>query len=187
MQSPKRAWFALRELLLGMATGPVSVRWRNPAAGAIIHKPLVPKRLMTRDVSIIALETLVAAGVAEPDAREIISVGLPSGSVGHLECRPQLVEGVLVLAYDSDVPLVVRAGEVRALDAVERLVNTNVEAFCRMVERYDDYRRAVRSEEDADKIAINAAFAMSKIDPRAFADGDSYWPIVCEQMRDGNL
>lgn len=144
---------------------------------------------MKRDSKVVSVDALVAAGVDVREAMELSRLGLPVGQVGFLLCEPK--EGdPLVLAYDSDYPLVVRNGQVWDLEeTIERLVNTSVTAFIAVLERYERYGHEVRdrSDDEGDLIARRAASDMKKLDPGAFAPVDAYWPIICDQMIDGNL
>lgn len=145
---------------------------------------MIPKSL------VIDENALIAAGVPRTEASELLTLGLPVGDIGHLECRPILVSGSLVLAYDNDVPLVVSQGQVRAKDGTDRLVNTSVVAFARTVNQYATYVdevRAAKGESHAEEIAAMHTSAMKHLDPAAFQLDDSYWPIVCAQMLEGNL
>lgn len=147
----------------------------------------MPRKVMDRDRSIGA-STLELSGVPRVDALTLAREGLPSGEIGHLWCQPKQ-DGELTLAFDADVPLVVRGGRVFALDGTDRLVNSTVLGFVRTVERYDRYVREVVGLDDSEgeRVAIEAQADMRGIDHAAFADEDSYWPIVCEQMVEGNL
>ena len=142
---------------------------------------------MNRDTS-ITVNMLQLSGVSSSDANELARSGLPFGEIGHLLCHPK--QGTeLTLAFDADVPLVVRAGQVIALDGTDRLVNSSAVRFVRTVERYERYVHDVVGLDDAEgeRVAISAQADMRGIDGAAFADERAYWPIVCEQMVAGNL
>jgi len=96
----------------------------------------------------------------------------------------------LVLGYDANVPLVVDAGEVLALDGTRRPVNATVAAFVDVLGRYAEYVLNVVDAADAEegaRLARQAVAEMRRIDPAAFETEDSYWSIVCGQMLAGNL
>ena len=144
---------------------------------------------MNKDTTTLSAGVLRTVGVEEDEAARLASQGLPKGEVGHLLCRPELGDNV-VLAYDADVPLVVRDGRVNALDGSDRLVNTSASAFCAVVERFARYAKEVvnaTSEEDGQRMARIAVSEMEALDAPAFESETSYWPIVCEQMIEGNL
>lgn len=134
-------------------------------------------------------EQLVAAGASEADAATAAAMEYPRGMVGHLDTQTD-GDDELVLAYDATVPLVVRGGQVLALDGTQRLVNSTVTAFLRVLARYGRYVNEVSrvtGDEDGERLAIEAAEDMHKIDPPAFDSDALYWPIVCAQMIEGNL
>ncbi len=134
-------------------------------------------------------EQLVAAGATEADAVNAAAMEYPTGMVGHLDVQTDGDEE-LVIAYDGTVPLVVRDGQVLALDGTQRLVNSNVTTFLRVLARYRQYVNEVSrvgSDEDGERLAIEAAEDMRKLDPPAFDSDTAYWPIVCAQMIEGNL
>ncbi|MAT24607.1 MAG: hypothetical protein CMN29_06485 [Sandaracinus sp.] len=160
--------------------------------GAIVRLEVPPLDLLLwrggrmderSDVMALTIEQLVSKGVEREEAE---GLRLPEGPVGHLECRPGERDGELVLAFDAHVPLVVREGQVRALDGTERLVNTKVARFAAMVERYGAYVARVRDAE-GEAIAREAAREMEEIDPEAFREPTAYWLIITDQMIEGNL
>lgn len=131
-------------------------------------------------------------GVPELQAARLASKGLPTGKIGHLNCDPRVVDGELIVGYDSGiVPLVVHDGRVYAVeDGAPRFANTSLECFVLTVERYERYGEYVvraKSELEKEEIARTAATEMREIDTAAFADEESYWSIICEQMLYGHL
>lgn len=137
----------------------------------------------------VTRESLLSAGVATVDVSKILGSDLSEREVGHILIRPEVGEQ-MVLGYDADVPLVVDAGQVLALDGTCRLVNSTVAAFVDMLRRYGEYVLEVAdasNDEACARIARQAVNEMRCLDPVAFAKDDNYWPIVCAQMIEGNL
>ena len=144
---------------------------------------------MSVDHHIMTKAVLMQAGVREQDADFVLRNGIPEGEVGHLLVRPE-VGDALVLAVDGPVPLRVERGQVLPDDGTARLVNETIVGFILVLERYGRYVNEVlqaTSEREGEEIAIQAVEDMKRIDPGAFEDPNSYWPIVCAQMVDGNL
>ena len=144
---------------------------------------------MTVDDPILWKAALVAGGVSEGDADFVVRVGIPEGQVGHLIVQPE-VDDAVVLAVDGSVPLVVEAGRVVARDGTNRLVNTSVPRFVSMVARYKQYVDEVLridTNDEGERVAREATEDMRDIDPTAFENSTSYWPIICAQMVEGNL
>jgi len=132
---------------------------------------------------------LLNAGVTSADVPKVLASKLLDREVGHLLMRPEVGEQ-LVLGYDANVPLVVDAGQVLALDGTRRPVNATVAAFVDVLGRYAEYVLNVvdaAGAEEGTRLARQAVAEMRRIDPAAFETADSYWSIVCEQMLAGNL
>lgn len=85
-------------------------------------------------MSRLTKEDLLNAGVANADLSKIVDPHLSEREVGHILIRPEGGER-LVLGYDANVPLVVEAGQVVALDGTRRLVNSTVAAFVDVIGR----------------------------------------------------
>lgn len=145
-------------------------------------------------------DVLAKTGLAPDDAEYLAQVGLPVGVAWNLTiptpdagAEPPRAKGLIVVAFDGPVPLCVdprMGGSVVAIeDAGRRTVNSNVRLFGRFLVVYHAYRLGVRDleEADAERLIDEVAEAMVSLDPAAMADGESYWPVVVEQMRDGLL
>ena len=142
---------------------------------------------MKRNSKAVSFDALVAAGVDPREASELSRIGLPVGELlcGHLLCEPQQSEE-LVLAYDCDVPLIVRNGQVWSVeDLICRFVNTGISAFAAVVDRYERYGHEVvrtSSHNQGRRIARRAAAEMKKLDPGAFTSDHAFWPLICDGM-----
>lgn len=126
---------------------------------------------------------------------EYLSVhGIKNGHYGCVEVYPEfeLNKGI-VLAYDSDVPIVCseKGDGVFSLEGDEdRFVNSTAEKFCLTIKRFKLYCEQVEDIDDEDEalqIVNSAINDMKNIDESSWSSANNYWPIIGEQMEEGNL
>lgn len=127
------------------------------------------------------------------DRAFLVGTGLTPGTYAHLDVADEAETSAAapVLAYDSATPLVCTPVGVVALEPHgERPVSSSAAAFVASMQRMARYAADVRGVEDEDEALaiVHAAIAdLRAIDPTAWADDATYWPIVGQQMVEGML
>jgi hypothetical protein len=133
-----------------------------------------------------------------------MEVGLPSQEDWTLSFGPQTgglprlsnKEGYRVIGSDVDVPICLdeqHHGRVVAVEdevgGSERLINSNVECFVECLAYYKQYRTAVRhaSEDEVQAIIDATESQIGRTDPAAFDGSNNWWPIIIDQMNEGQL
>lgn len=145
-------------------------------------------------------DVVAKMGVTEEDAKYLINVGLPTGIDWNLSITPPAagadpdrIAGMPVVALDGPVPLCVDTSAGGVVVAVEnddqRMVNSNIKRLGVFLMLFQDYRIRVREldEDEAVVLIDEIEQRMRECDPDGMRDGEWYWPVVVEQMRDGFL
>lgn len=133
-------------------------------------------------------------GLQDKDIKYLCEHGLEVGNFGCVDVYPEFeFNKGIVLGYDSDVPLVCSEngdGIFSLEEGVNRFVNTSVERFYLTIKRFKLYCEQVEDvddEEEALKIVNSTISDMKDIDEPAWSNDTNYWPIIGQQMIEGNL
>ena len=146
--------------------------------------------------------SLADVNIPLPSKEFLTSNGLPSGvdwtigfdtevvgTLGHAAAK-----GLRILGHDDGTEICLdehRDGRVVALEPRGniRFINSSVETFGEFLTIYQSYRMAVRgmSEDKAVLLVDSIETSMRSVDGEAFGDRENWWPVIVEQMRDGNL
>ena len=137
---------------------------------------------------------LTELSISKQDLDYLCGSGLDVGNFGIIEIYSEFEknEGV-VLGYDSDVQIVcLENGEgIFSLEeGKRRFVNSSVKQFSLTIRSFLKYCELVEyaeNDEDALNIVNSTINEMKKIDEEAWSDENNYWPIVGQQMIEGNL
>ena len=133
------------------------------------------------------------------------NVGMPREVGMTLRFGPQSDENqqilnpgnFLIIGFDDFIPICLDVMNSRRIVAVEeefetdkiRFINSSVELFAESLVYYERYRRLAIKASDKD-IMEAISFTKDKlivIDPLAFTDCESWWPVIIEQMEYGFL
>jgi hypothetical protein len=133
-------------------------------------------------------------GLQPGDIEYLSKYGIESGNYGCIEVFPdfELNKGI-VLAFDSDVPIVCSEkgdGVFSFEENVDRFVNSSVEKFYLTIKRFKLYCEQVEDIEDENealKVVNSAIDDMKEINETAWLSANNYWPIIGQQMEEGNL
>ncbi|GGF16219.1 hypothetical protein [Flavobacterium limi] len=148
---------------------------------------IIKKILQGKDLDKIGLE--------KHDIAFLVENGLTVGSFGHIDIISEFefLQNAIILGYDSNIPICCD-GEYKGVFAMEpqfkRFVNSSVETFQRTILRYSKYCTDIQGavDEDLAIIMVNEAIIDFKnIDPDVWSKKENYWPIIAQQMLDGNL
>lgn len=129
----------------------------------------------------------------DKDIEYLSKKGIRTGDYGYLEVYPEFeFNKGIVLAYDSDVPIVCSEngnGIFSLEESGDRFVNSSVEYFILTFEKFKLYCQKVESMEDEEALQIvnSTIYEMKEIDDKAWSDISNYWPIISQQMIEGNL
>lgn len=130
----------------------------------------------------------------DKDVEYLSTHGLETGNYGCVDVYPEFeFNKGIVLAYDSDIPIICSEngdGVFSLENSLNRFVNTSAEQFVLTMKRFKQYCEQVQNvedEEEALKIVNSAILDMKEIDESAWASNINYWPIVGQQMVEGNL
>lgn len=97
------------------------------------------------------------------------------GSDDYAELRVAVASGEVVARTDDGVPA--------------RFVASTLSALARCIEAYDAYSADVRGLEEDDALGVVDRFEerLRDIDSRALAAADTWWSIIVQQAREGQL
>jgi hypothetical protein len=130
----------------------------------------------------------------DSDKKYLSVHGLEIGDFGCVHVYPEFeFNKGIVLGYDGDVPIICSEnGDGIFLHEVEkdRFVNTSAKQFALSINRFKLYCEQVEGiddEEAALQIVNSAISGMKEIDELAWLDENNYWPVVGQQMIEGNL
>lgn len=120
--------------------------------------------------------------------------GIEIGLYGYInvDSKFEFMSGV-ILGYDSDIPIVCdQNGD--GIYAVEpkarRFANSSVEYFVctiKSLKQYCEKIESVSDEDEALEIVRSTIDKMKNIDQCAWRDDSNYWPVIGQQMVEGNL
>ena len=132
--------------------------------------------------------------VKDKDIEYLTVHGLELGNFGCVEIYPEFEYNKgIVLGYDNDFPFVCSEngdGVFLLEEYVNRFVNIGVEQFFKTIKRFKLYCSQVEdidNEEEALQIVNSAISDMKEIDEFAWSNDNNYWPIIGQQMIEGNL
>jgi hypothetical protein len=130
----------------------------------------------------------------DQDIEYLTVQGLEIGNFGCVDIYPEFeFNKGIVLGYDNDFPFVCSEngdGIFLFEEHVNRFVNIGVEQFFATIKRFKLYCRQVEdidNEEQALQTVNTAISDMKKIDKIAWSNDNNYWPIIGQQMIEGNL
>ncbi len=133
-------------------------------------------------------------GIQDNDIEYLSYRGMELGNYGCTDVYPEFeFNKGIILAYDSDVPIVCSElgdGVFALEDSMNRFVNSSAETFCLSIKRFKLYCEQVEDIDDEDEalqIVYSAISDMKAIDESAWSNDNNYWPIVGQQMIEGNL
>lgn len=129
------------------------------------------------------------------DIQFLVNEGITVGNFGHIyiDKKFDFIENGVVLAYDSGIKIYCsnqNNGVFACEPKYNRYVNSSTEAFHKTLLRYSKYCSDVKdatTEEYAVSIVDSAIEDFKKIDNKAWSKDENYWPIVAQQMLEGNL
>lgn len=133
--------------------------------------------------------------LSDQDLEFLCNEGLEVGTFGSIVIYSEFESKVncVVLGFDSDVPICCfKNGEgVFSIEGeYKRFVNSTAKAFSMTVARFAKYCNEVvdvNTEEEALAIVDSAINDMKNIDSGAWMKDINYWPIIGQQMLEGNL
>ena len=128
------------------------------------------------------------------DASYLISIGLETGNFGCIDIYEgfETVNNFIVLGYDNDVPICCsnNTGIIAIEPGHTRLVNSSVEQFVTSINIFSRYcKEVVTADSEVSQLNIvNIAIAeLRDTDEQAWSSNYNYWPIIGDQMIEGNL
>lgn len=137
---------------------------------------------------------LISLGIQEKDIEYLSVNGIEVGSFGCIEVYPEFENNKgIVLGYDSDIPIVCYTdgdGIYSIEEELKRFVNSSVEQFVLTINKFSLYCKlveGVEDEEEALSIVNSTINEMKKVDAQAWFNEINYWPIIGQQMIEGNL
>jgi hypothetical protein len=133
-------------------------------------------------------------GIKDRDIEYLTISGIEIGNFGCVDIYPEFeFKKGIVLGYDNNVPIVCSEngdGVFLHEELVTRFVNNSVEQFILTIKRFKLYCSQVEDifdEENALKIVNSAIKDMTNLDEFAWSKDANYWPIIGQQMIEGNL
>ncbi len=137
---------------------------------------------------------LVTLNLQPQDYEYLRHNGIEVGIYGYINVDSKFeFMGGVILGYDSDIPIVCdQNGD--GIYAVEpkarRFANSSIEYFVCTIKILKQYCEKIESISDEDKaleIVRSTIDEMKNIDKYAWDEDSNYWPIIGQQMMEGNL
>ena len=107
--------------------------------------------------------------------------------------KPFVGNNLFILAFSDDFPIGFNEmGIFLYEDGEKRFVNSSIENFSNSILEFDRYRKEIQKYVDADEEeqiqVVNFYIEnLKEIDAVAWAEANNFWPIIANQMLEGNL
>ncbi|HEX7643915.1 MAG TPA: SUKH-4 family immunity protein [Burkholderiaceae bacterium] len=140
--------------------------------------------------------------ISLPDKDFLIHTGCPIdvdwslefSPVGSIPLERASLDGLRIIGYDNGSEICIDERDNGSVVAVEnggkvRPINSNVVKFSDFLTLYKKYRRLVQGLDDDSAMSLIDAIEaeMRAIDEGAFSTVEYWWPVIIEQVREGNL
>lgn len=127
------------------------------------------------------------------DSQFLLEHGFDIGDYGCVEIDEayESRDGNIVIGYDEDYPFIcTKQGIIIQEQYTTRFANTSLFSFYRSIIIFSEYYETIKgiSGEEEELSIVNDTIAiMKEVDKQAWEKNDNYWPIIAQQMIEGNL